>query len=109
METRELGQVFVSRVAFRHRRGNGPEPDVAFVRRDRSHLVRRGFVQGPPDLAVEIVSPESVERDYGTKREQYRRAGVPEYWIVDEIEEKVTMLRLAAKGRTAKSVRARAC
>lgn len=98
VETRELGQVFVSRVAFRLGETHGPEPDVAFVRRERSHLVRRGFVQGPPDLAVEIVSPESAERDYGTKREQYRRAGVPEYWIVDEMEEKVTMLRLAAGG-----------
>ncbi len=97
VETRELGQVFASRVAFRIGDGNGPEPDIAFVRRDRLQLVRRGFVLGPPDLALEIVSPESVERDYETKRDQYRRAGVREYWLVDEIEERVTMLRLTAK------------
>ena len=48
---------------------------------------------------MEIVSPESVERDYETKRELYQNAGVEEYWIVDEVEQKVTLLRLAANGK----------
>lgn len=34
-------------------------------------------------LAVEILSPSSARHDRGTKRRQYQRAGVPEYWIVD--------------------------
>jgi Uma2 family endonuclease len=100
----DLGQVFGSRVAFRLDGRNGPEPDVAFVRKDRLHLVERGRVAGPPDLAVEIVSPESIERDYEKKRRQYERAGVPEYWIIDELEQRVTALRLAAK-RKYKEVR----
>ena len=33
-------------------------------------VVKRGRVEGPPDLAVEIVSPDSVDRDYGKKRGQ---------------------------------------
>jgi Uma2 family endonuclease len=98
VEERDLGEVFGSRVAFRLGEKQGPEPDVAFVRKDRLHLVQRGFVDGPPDLAVEIVSPDSVERDYEKKREQYRKARVPEYWIVDEIEERVTVLRLTSVG-----------
>jgi len=96
---KDLGKVFVSRVAFRLDDKNGPEPDIAFVRKDRLHLVKRGRVEGAPDLAVEIVSPDSIERDYGKKREQYERFGVREYWIVDELEEKVTLLRLQASGR----------
>jgi Uma2 family endonuclease len=93
---KELGDMLVNRAAFRLDDANSPEPDIAFVRKDRLHLVQRGFTDGPPDLAVEIVSPESVERDYEKKRRQYQEAGVPEYWIVDEIEETVTLLRLAA-------------
>ncbi len=96
---KDLGQVYVSRVAFRLDKKNGPEPDIAFVRKDRLHLVKRGRVEGAPDLAVEIVSPDSIERDYGKKRDQYERFGVREYWIVDELEEKVTLLRLQASGR----------
>ncbi len=94
----DLGEVFFSRVAFRLDSRNGPEPDIAFVRKDRLNLVKRGRVDGPPDLAVEIVSPDSVERDYGKKRDKYERFGIREYWIVDEVEERVTMLRLDAAG-----------
>jgi Uma2 family endonuclease len=99
VKQKRLGQVFGSRVAFRLDEGNSPEPDIAFVRKERKHLVQRGHVAGPPDLAVEIVSPESVDRDYGAKREQYRRAGVAEYWIVDEMEQTVTLLHLDARQR----------
>ena len=98
VEERELGQVFGSRVAFRLDEGQGPEPDLAFVRHDRLHLVKRGFVDGPPDLAVEIVSPDSVERDYVHKRERYRQAGVLEYWIVDEMKESIILLKRTAAG-----------
>jgi Uma2 family endonuclease len=99
VEIKELGQVNGSRAAYRLDDENSPEPDIAFVRRDRTRLVRRGFVNGPPDLAIEIVSPESVERDYETKRDLYEEAGVREYWIVDEVQQKVTLLRLAANGK----------
>jgi Uma2 family endonuclease len=99
VEANDLGRMFVNRAAFRLDDANSPEPDIAFVRKGRLHLIRRGFMKGPPDLAVEIVSPESVERDYETKRRQYQRAGVPEYWLVDEIEQKVLLLRLAANRR----------
>jgi Uma2 family endonuclease len=99
VEAKELGEVFGSRVAFRLGESQGPEPDIAVVLKDRLPLVHRGYVDGPPDLAIEIVSPESVERDHTKKRRQYQTAGVPEYWIVDEIEQLVVPLRLNVKGQ----------
>src|SRR6516165_10065172 len=106
VEEKDLGKVYGSRVAFRLGESHGPEPDIAYVRKERLHLVRRGYVNGPPDLAVEIVSPESVERDYDDKRTQYQQAGVAEYWIIDEMEQKVTLLRLG-RGRRYREVRPR--
>lgn len=99
VELNELGKVFGSRVAFRLDDWNSPEPDIGFVSKDRLHLVRRGHVAGPPDLAVEIVSPESEDRDYGRKKDQYQEAGVAEYWIIDEMKKKVTIFRLTNKGK----------
>src|SRR5262245_45079793 len=84
VELRDLGRVFGTRVAFRLTGTNGPEPDIAFVRKSRLHLIKWGYVNGSPDLAMEIVSPESVERDYEKKRLQYQHARIPEYWIIDE-------------------------
>jgi Uma2 family endonuclease len=98
VEERGLGEVFGSRVAFRLAEDQAPEPDLAFVRTENLHRVKRGYVEGPPDLALEIVSPESVDRDYVLKREQYRQAGVPEYWIVDEMQECVLLLRRTTSG-----------
>jgi Uma2 family endonuclease len=48
----------------------------------------------PPLLAVEVVSPESVKRDYRYKRSEYTVLGIPEYWIVDPYEAKITVLLL---------------
>lgn len=36
-----------------------------------------------PDIVIEVVSRGQEERDYGEKREEYLRAGVREYWIID--------------------------
>jgi Uma2 family endonuclease len=98
VEELDAGEVFGSRVAFRLAERQAPEPDLAVVRKDRLHLKQRNFFNGPPDLAIEIVSPDSVERDYHQKREQYRRARIPEYWIIDELEQRVTLLRLTRTG-----------
>ncbi len=46
----------------------------------------------PPLLAVEVVSPKQENRDYRYKRTEYAARGIAEYWIVDPIEQKVTIL-----------------
>jgi Uma2 family endonuclease len=91
-ETKQ-GKCYYTRVAFRITEKRGPEPDVAFVTKERLHIVEHGFIDGPPDIAVEIVSPDSVDRDYNLKRSIYEAAGVKEYWIIDPDEQKVTFLR----------------
>ena len=94
VEELDLGEVYISRVAFRITEKQGPEPDLAFVAKKRRKIVHRGFVGGPPDIAVEIVSPDSVQRDYVKKRQVYEHAGVREYWIIDPAERRATFLRL---------------
>ena len=46
----------------------------------------------PPLLAVEVVSPKQENRDYRYKRTEYAARGIAEYWIVDPLEQKVTVL-----------------
>jgi len=79
------------------------------VRKEREADIRGTYVLGPPDAAIEIVSPDSIERDYVTKRNQYEAARVKEYWIVDPLKQKVTLLRLdnTGKFREVRSVKGR--
>ncbi|MBD2124769.1 Uma2 family endonuclease [Trichocoleus sp. FACHB-262] len=46
----------------------------------------------PPLLVVEVVSPGQEKRDYRYKRSEYAARGIVEYWIVDPMQQKVTVL-----------------
>jgi Uma2 family endonuclease len=46
----------------------------------------------PPLLVVEVVSPNQEKRDYRYKRSEYAARGIAEYWIVDPIQARVTVL-----------------
>lgn len=46
----------------------------------------------PPALVVEVVSPQQQDRDYRHKRTEYAGRQIPEYWIVDPIVQRVTLL-----------------
>lgn len=69
-------------------------PDLIVVEEaDFMELIDQSLVfQKSPRLAVEIVSPESITHDYRYKRSEYAAIGVPEYWIIDPLEAKVTLL-----------------
>ncbi len=62
---------------------SGRAPDVLVVAAANHERLKRTFLDGPADLVVEVVSDDSVERDWVTKRREYAEAGVREYWIVD--------------------------
>lgn len=78
---------------------SGREPDVLVVLREHLARVQRTFLNGPADLVVEIVSDESVGRDRGTKFEEYREAGIPEYWLLDPRIEQADFYWLDDRGR----------
>ncbi len=71
-----------------------PTPDIVYVRYERKHLIQYSFVEGVPDLLVEVLS-EDRDRDLIRKRAKYAAAGVPEYWIVDPANEVILVLELS--------------
>lgn len=69
--------------------GRRRDPDLLFVAKDRLHLWKPTYVDGSPDLIFEVVSPDSVARDWREKYLEYQSSGVKEYWIVDPLAEAV--------------------
>lgn len=69
-------------------------PDVAFLKNANLDRIKHTHCEGGADLVVEIVSPESGARDRGEKFDEYERAGMEEYWIVDPIRRTASFFRL---------------
>ena len=83
VERFDLGMVFREVVAVRLSSRNMFLPDLAFYRKDRLGLQRDNYIDGAPDLAVEVLSPRTAHRDVGVKFVEYEQHGVEEYWVLD--------------------------
>ena len=70
-----------------------PEPDIVIVREGRPGILRGRWVEGAPDIVVEILSTDR-NRDLVRKRQIYAEAGVREYWPIDPRNDTVTQLEL---------------
>jgi Uma2 family endonuclease len=76
-------------------------PDIFFVREESRFRVGEHYLQGPADIAVEILSPESEARDRVEKLNEYQQAGVSEYWVIDHQTRRAEFHVLGADGRYA--------
>jgi Uma2 family endonuclease len=83
VEERELRMLSIRDLHYIFDQHNHFEPDLSFLAKDRLHLAPGAYVDGPPDLAIEILSPSTRKRDTELKFQYYARFGVREYWIVD--------------------------
>jgi Uma2 family endonuclease len=71
-------------------------PDIAIVTKAQVEKMRNqvAVFEVSPLLVVEIVSESSIKQDYRFKRTEYAALEIPEYWIVDPLENKVSVLVL---------------
>lgn len=72
-------------------------PAVLFLSRDRLGQRRATYIEGAPDLIMEVVSPDGVACDWREKYLEYQAAGVREYWVVDPMAECVEAYALNAQ------------
>lgn len=75
------------------------EPDVLIVTSANLERLTPTLLQGPADVIVEIVSPDSVAREYRVKFGEYEAGGVREYFIVDPLAKAIEAHRLDDGGR----------
>lgn len=88
----KLGSTFDSSTAFTMKIGNKRSPDVSFVAKDRLKGLKKlpkGFFQGAPDLAVEIISPSNTFDEIHTKIVEYFDSGSKLVWVIHPDEESV--------------------
>lgn len=69
------------------------EPDLVILRDANDPRQTKRYWLGV-DLALEVVSADDPERDIKVKRKDYAAAGIPEYWIVNPLNDIITVLVL---------------
>ncbi len=74
-------------------------PDLFFVAADRTAQFRKAHFEGAPDMIMEVVSPDSVARDWRDKYAAYESAGVREYWVIDPMAEHAEAYVLSDAGK----------
>ena len=99
VQQHDLGRVLGPEVQVRLRPGLRRVPDLLFVAKARADMIQPTLIEGAPDLIVEIVSPDSVERDWREKYLEYQTAGVGEYWVVDLEYQRLAVYRLSEERR----------
>ncbi len=111
VKARTLGRVVIGGYPFKVVAGRFRQPDLLYISRRNDRRAGEEFAE-KIDVAFEIVSQDR-KRDYRTKREDYAKASVSEYWIVDADKSMITVLTLNndvyevagtyRRGQTAKS------
>jgi len=77
---------------------SGREPDVFFLASEHRDRLKQTYLDGPADLVIEVISPESRGRDRGEKFYEYEFAGIPEYWLIDPDTRRAEFYQLDEKG-----------
>jgi len=94
LEANPIGQVWAAPLDVVLSKYDVVEPDLLYVSSARASILTVPNIQGPPDLAVEILSPGTRKTDEVVKRRTYERSGLDEYWVVDPELDLVKVYRL---------------
>ena len=94
VEMRDAGIVRESPYRVLPQGGQPIEPDIVFIAHSHFDRVHDSYMEGPPDIIVEVTSPETTALDRGEKFVLYESLGVREYWLIDPQRELVNFYHL---------------
>jgi Uma2 family endonuclease len=98
VRARALGEIFLAPVDVILSDVTVLEPDLVYVDAGRLGLVTERGIEGPPTLAIEVLSPATAAVDRGVKRRLLARYGIPHHWIVDADARVIESFQLARPG-----------
>jgi Uma2 family endonuclease len=94
----KLGKACNSPVDVYLDKKNAFQPDLVFVSRENSSILKEDGIYGAPDLVIEVLSPGNKTFDLTKKKKAYEKAGAKEYWVVDPETRIATGFQLKKEG-----------
>ena len=89
----KAGQVYGSRFVMRLNKNWNPEPDLLLISPENYQNIKNGYLDGPADVVIEILSPATRDIDLTKKIPEFLRFGVKEVLIIDPENEIITLKR----------------
>jgi Uma2 family endonuclease len=93
-----LGAMLDSSTAFKMKNGNKRSPDIAFFAKERLQgiaVLPSGYLEGAPDLAVEVLSPGNTVEEIDDKLTEYFENGSRLVWVINPTQHYVLVYRSA--------------
>jgi Uma2 family endonuclease len=79
----KTGRYYVSPVDVYLNDKNVYQPDLVFILNENLDIIKEDGIHGAPDLVIEVLSKGTKDFDLGKKKKVYEKAGVKEYWVLD--------------------------
>jgi len=95
---KKLGVILDSSTAFKMKNGNKRSPDIAFFAKERLQgmaVLPSGYLEGAPDLAVEVLSPGNTVEEIDDKLIEYFENGSRLVWVINPIQHYILVYRSA--------------
>jgi Uma2 family endonuclease len=92
-----LGEVLTAPLDVRLGEDTVFEPDLIFISNACAGIIQENWIEGAPDLVVEVLSPSTAAYDRARKLAVYAEAGVPNVWLLDSQIKTVEVLKLREK------------
>jgi Uma2 family endonuclease len=102
VRSQKLGVICDSSTAFTMKTGNKRSPDVSFIAKERLQGVKRlpkGYFQGSPDLAVEILSPSNTVEEMTGKIVEFFENGTRLVWVIHPDEQYILVYHSTSPDR----------
>ncbi|OLS16024.1 MAG: hypothetical protein RBG13Loki_0352 [Promethearchaeota archaeon CR_4] len=90
IQDHHLGRIFTAPIDVIFTEKCVAIPDIVYVSKSRENILNPKNIAGVPDLVIEVLS-ENKNRDLVTKKKLYEHFGVPDYWIIDPVTQKVLL------------------
>lgn len=88
-EKYELGEVLTAPMDTKLDENNTVQPDILFIAISRYPIIEKNYINGSPDMVVEIWSPGNSPQERERKHNLYEGKAVTEYWQIEPSEKSV--------------------
>jgi Uma2 family endonuclease len=96
VRSQKLGFTFDSDVSFKMKSGNRRSPDCSFFSKERLRSlggIPKGYIEGAPDLAIEVLSEANTVGEIHDKIVEYFENGSRLVWVIHPEEKYVLVYR----------------